>query len=177
MKRATISTAFLALLGLAAGAWAEDPYGYGPWVQIKYTKQYGFEAIGPCRVSIQLHNIPGDWIFGADGRTILLRCSYGLQDVRLASTLSNDEANELFGLVECSEPFGGKADGIDETDHDGAFHTLEIHVGEKAVVLVTTGNPSFEGDSCRARLERKMKALFSEIWELRRPVCWPDEEF
>ena len=73
--------------------------------------------------------------------------------------LSSQETLRLIDLFERAELYKGGHVGVDSTPVDGIFETLKVTSQSRTVVLVTSGNKTFEIDSAR-------KELLSQLYSL-----------
>ena len=86
-------------------------------------------------------------------RDVTSKTACGKPLVRRTRTLDAPEASHIRALVAAANVFEGPSWGRDDRVFDASYETLEVRGDSAVVLLVTSGNPSFERGSRRLLLE------------------------
>jgi hypothetical protein len=107
-------------------------------VVLTLSREYGYPQ-GFCRLHVSA------WLNGGQTQLFCGPVPDGDPDNRLTRTrrITADESEELRQLYDAARLFEGGHIGLDLTFNDAMFETLTIRRG-RAVVLVTSGNPTFQ---------------------------------
>ena len=77
--------------------------------------------------------------------------------------LSSKDALRLMNLVERASLYEGGRIGVDTTPNDGIFETLKLTSQGRTVVLVTSGNTTFERNPARKELLLRLYGLHKTL--------------
>jgi hypothetical protein len=117
--------------------------------QLSLMSEYGRAIFTQCRLSVvvvQSHGSSDLWCERIKGPA-------GARPPLLAhEELSPQETLRLINLFERAGLYNGGHIGVDGTPADGIFETLKVTSQSRTVVLVTSGNKTFEIDSARREL-------------------------
>lgn len=144
----------MVLQGGRLGA-AQEPVGD---FQLSWMRQYGRSTFSDCRLDV---------VMVQERAIASLHCSYSGVDgkgrrippLRSREELSTEESRRLADLVRASALYEGGHVGKDDTPVDGAFKVLKLRSGGPAVMVVTSGNPTFEQDKARRTLLSSLRAV------------------
>jgi hypothetical protein len=106
-------------------------------VVLTLTSESGYPQ-GFCRLHVSAS------LNGGEAHLLCGQVPDGAPDRRITRTrrITVDESEELRQLYDAAKLFDGGQDGVDLTERDGPFEFLIVRRGH-AVVLVTSGNPTF----------------------------------
>ena len=147
--------ACLLLLSVGSLVAAQEPAGD---FQLSLMRQYGRHIFSDCRVDLTV----------SQGRGVAaLHCNYSGSDskgrpmpaLHAREELAAAESRRLADLVRASALYGGEHIGTDDTAADGTFEVVKLRSSGRAVMVVTSGNPTFERDESRRRLLASLRAL------------------
>jgi hypothetical protein len=87
--------------------------------------------------------------------------------VEAARQLTLHEIDEIQSLASDADLCGGGYAGRDFTPSDGVFETLRAECQDgRVVILVTSGNPTFEANRARAKLLERLHSLRQQLQPL-----------
>ena len=107
-------------------------------VVLTLSREYGYPS-GFCRLDVSAS------LNGGEARSFCGPLAEGARDKgrTQARRITADESGELRRLYDAAALFGGGHIGLDLTANDAMFEILTVRRG-RAVVLVTSGNPTFQ---------------------------------
>jgi len=143
-----------ALLTASLPAWAQSSAA----IQLSLKREYGRALFSECRLDVA--------IFDGKGRSDLA-CSRTPApevpgNVSQNRALTASEVTEILKLAQASDLFAGGHIGNDSTSVDGLFETLKVTQSGRTVVLVSSGNASFESGGRRG-LIRLLRSMLNDL--------------
>jgi hypothetical protein len=163
-KTLTVAVAFAMLCGSSAALPAQGKNDF----QLSLTRQYGHSTFSECRL---------DFFFHSSSGTAQLVCDFSARDAKgqpVPSSLTREEqvpeTKQIADAVQRSGLYDGEHVGIDTRPADGNFETLTMRTNDKArtVVLVISGNRSFEDRPARKELLSLLEALEKRLTDQRK---------
>ena len=88
-----------------------------------------------------------------------------IPDLNARQELTSDETKHLTGVVRSARLFDAGHIGTDGRPGDGIFATLQLVKDGQTVVLVTSGNPTFDKDGPRKQLLSMLNAFEKRLRE------------
>ena len=127
-------------------------------IVLSLKREYGRALYTQCRLDVV--------VFERQGR-VSLWCALdtpGGRQLSAERVLASTEAAELPALVAASELCGPGNIGQDDTASDGVLETLQTRCpGGTVVVVVTSGNPTFQPDGARRSLLDRLYSLEKDL--------------
>ena len=120
-------------------------------VMLSFSRHYGRAVFSQCRLDVVVYESLGSaalWCDrpGSDGK------GRPIPDLNARQELTSDETKHLTATVGNARLFDGGHIGTDGRPADGIFETLQLVKDGQTVVLVTSGNPTFDKDGPRKQL-------------------------
>ena len=153
-RNCAVLVGLLVLRGSLFGA-GQEPAGD---FQLSLMRHYGRHIFLDCRVDVTMFQ----------GTAVAsLHCDHSGKDangrpippLRSREELSKEDSRRLADLVRASALYDGGHIGKDDTEPDGAFEVLKLRSNGRAVMVVTSGNPTFEQDKPRRALLSLLRAV------------------
>lgn len=126
--------------------------------QLSLTRHYGRALFRDCRLNVTMF----------ERRAVAeLHCTYAprnakgeeLPPVHVREELEAAASKQLSELVDASGLYDGGHVGQDTTEADGIFEALKVNSRRGAVMLVTSGNPTFTDNKSRRALLSMLTGL------------------
>jgi hypothetical protein len=131
-------------------------------VILSLERGYGNSVFSRCRVDIVVHESRGVATLWCDSIPSPKR---DVPDLNARQELTPDETTRVTTAVRTAQLFDGGHVGADSRAVDGVLETLQVVKGGQAVVLVTSGNPTFERDGPRKQLRTLLQDLEKRLRE------------
>jgi hypothetical protein len=137
----------------------EEPAVFPPNFTIVVTREYGMWKYRTCTLEVSL--------FLNTDHAGLECVTTDNKHERFSTDLPGFDATRLRQLVQSADLYGSNHIGEDVTPTDGKFETLRFRpvAGGRAVVLLTSGNRSFEDQQARRDLLELLNQIKSNIRE------------
>lgn len=132
---------------------------FPPHFTIVFTREYGMWKYRTCTLEVSL--------FLNTDRAGLECVTTDNKHERFITDLPDFDATRLRQLAQAADLYGSNHIGEDVTPTDGKFETLRFRpvAGGRAVVLVTSGNRSFEEQQARRDLLEFLNRIRSDLRE------------
>ena len=118
---------------------------------LSHSRNYGRSVFRECRVDVVVYESQGSATLWCDSTTVDPK-GRPVPDLNARQELTADETKLLSATVRSARLFDGGHIGTDSRAVDGIFETLQLLKDRQTVVLVTSGNPTFESDGPRKQL-------------------------
>jgi hypothetical protein len=132
-------------------------------IMLSLSRVYGRYLFRQCRLDIVVYESRGTANLWCDVRPSL--DGKGRPDLNARQELPSDEAKRLTATVRGARLFEGGHVGVDGTGSDDIFETLKVQSqdGGGTVVLVTSGNPTFDREGARKQLLSMLKDIEARL--------------
>lgn len=118
---------------------------------LSHSRNYGRSVFSQCRVDVVVYESQGSVTLWCDS-TALDSKGRPVPDLNARQELTSEETKRLTATVRSARLFDGGHIGTDSRAADGIFETLQLLKDRQTVVLVTSGNPTFDSDGPRKQL-------------------------
>jgi hypothetical protein len=141
----------IGVIGLLAGLISVAQASASPTtdnVMLSFSRNYGRSVFSQCRLDVVVYESRGNAALWCDS-TASDGKGRPIPDVNARQELTSDETKQLTATVRSARLFDGGHIGTDSRPGDGIFETLQLVKNGQTVVLVTSGNPTFDTDGAR----------------------------
>jgi hypothetical protein len=127
-------------------------------VMLSFSRNYGRSVFSQCRLDVVVYESRGNAALWCDSTS-----SDGkgrpIPDLNARQELTSDDTKRLTANVLSARLFDGGHIGTDSRPGDGVFETLQLVKDGQTVVLVTSGNPTFDTEGPRKQLLSLLNAI------------------
>jgi len=121
-------------------------------VILSLSRHYGRAVFSECRLDVVVYGSRGNASLWCDSTSVDSKGRPIIPDLNADEELTSDETKHLTATLSSARLFDGGHIGTDGRAGDGIFETLKLLNGGKTVVLVTSGNPTFDIQGPRKQL-------------------------